>query len=244
VSMATCLLLAAVVLYTSGDNNDLAVSRPLFLAIIVTNVISVVSGFLLTRVQGLAVFAYVQLVFDTLFSTGVVLLTGGLYSPFVFLYHFAILNAAVLLLRRGAFVAATLAALCYGPTVDLLYYGVLPPFGFSPVVFYADLMLPGFHFTVQLMVTLSSFYAIAALGSHLMLRMSSVETLLAERGVTLERLSSLYQSAMQNLESGILLTDKEDRIEYVNGLLGELVGAAPEELAGRPVSELFPPAAG
>jgi len=241
VGMATCLLLAAAALYTSGDNNDLAVSKPLFLAIIVTNVISVVSGFLLTRVQGLALFAYVQLVFDTLFSTGVVLLTGGLYSPFVFLYHFAILNAAVLLLQRGAFVAATLAALCYGPTVDLLYYGVLPPFGFSPVVFHAELMLPGSHFTVQLMVTLSSFYAIAALGSHLMLRMSSAETLLAERGVTIDRLSSLYQSAMQNLESGVLLTDREGRVEYANGQLGELLGTAPGMLIGRSVSDLFPP---
>ena len=240
VGMATCLLLAAVVLYNSGNSNDLAVSRPLFLAIIVTNVISVVSGFLLTRVQGLAVFAYIQLVFDTLFSTGVVLLTGGLYSPFVFLYHFAILNAAVLLLRRGALVAATLAALCYGPTVDLLFYGVLPPFGFSPVVFFVDSTPPGFHFTVQLMVTLSSFYAIAALGSHLMQSMSSAEMLVAERGVAIERLSSLYQGAMQNLESGILLTDSDGRIVYANGLLGEFVGAAPTTLTGREVGQLFP----
>jgi len=240
VGMATCLLLAAVLLYNSGNSNDLAVSKPLFFAIIVTNVISVVSGFLLTRVQGLAIFAYVQLVFDTLFSTGVVLLTGGLYSPFVFLYHFAILNAAVLLFRRGAFVAATLAALCYGPTVDLLFYGVLPPFGFSPVVFFADPTPPGFHFTVQLMVTLSSFYAIAALGSHLMQRMTNVETLLAERGVAIEKLSSLYQGAMQNLESGILLTDSDGRIVYANGLLGEFVGAAPTTLTGREVGQLFP----
>lgn len=240
VGMATGLLLAAVTLYHSGDDNDLAVSRPLFLAIIVTNVISVASGFLLTRVQGLSLFAYVQLVFDTLFSTGVVLLTGGLYSPFVFLYHFSILNAAVLLFRRGALVAATLAALCYGPTVDLLFYGVLPPFGFSPVVFFADLPPSGFHFTVQLMVTLGSFYAIAMLGGHLTQRMSRVETLLAERGVAIERLSSLYQGAMQNLESGLLLTDNAGRIEYANDLLGEMVGAAPHSLTGRDVSELFP----
>ena len=240
VGMATCLLLAATVLYHSGDDNNLAVSRPLFLAIVVTNVISVASGFLLPRMHGLALFVYVQLLFDTLLTTGIVLLTGGLYSPFVFLYHLAILNAAVLLFRRGALAAATFASFCYGATTDLLYYGVLPPFGLSSVVFFTNATPSGFHFTVQLLVTLSSFYAIAVLGSHLTQRMSSIEALLVERGVATERLSSLYQGAMQNLESGILLTDNSGRIEYANGLLRELVGTALHTLTGRNVAEFFP----
>lgn len=240
VGMATFLLLAAAALYYSGDGNDDAVSRPLFLAIVIANVISIASGFLLTRVQSLALFAYVQLVFDTMLTTGIVLLTGGLHSPFVFLYHLAILNAAVLLLRRGALVAATFAALCYGATVDLLYYGVLPPSGLSPVVFFVDPIPPSFHLTVQLLVTLSSFYAIAVLGSHLTQGMTSIETLLAERGVVIERLSSLYQGAMQNLESGILLTDNTGHIEYANGVLAKLIGATPPTLIGHKVTEFFP----
>lgn len=241
VGMTTCLLLAAAVFYHGKNGDDLAISEPLLLAIIIINIISALSGLLLTRVRSLALFVYVQLLFDTLLTTGIVLLTGGFYSPFVFLYHLAILNAAILLFRRGALLAATFASLCYGVTTDLLYYEVLPPFGLSTVVFFADTALPGFHFTVQLIVTLASFYAIAMLGSHLTQRMSSVEALLAERGVAIERLSSLYQGAMQNLESGILLTDNAGRIEYANGLLGELVDAAPHALTGRDVAEFFPP---
>jgi two-component system, NtrC family, response regulator PilR len=240
VGMTTFLLLAATVLYYSGDGNNIAVSKPLFFAIIITNVISVASSLLLTRLQGLAFFAYVQLGFDTLFTTGVILLTGGLYSPFVFLYHLAILNAVVLLRRRGALAAATFAALCYGCTVDLLYYGVFPPVGFSPVLFFIDFTPPGFNFTVQLMVTLSSFYAIAVLGSHLTQRVSSIEQLLTERGITTQRLSSLYQGAMQSLESGIVLANNAGQIEYANDILGKLIGAAPHRLTGREVTEIFP----
>ncbi len=240
VGMTTCLLLAATVLYYSGDGNNIAVSKPLFLAIILTNAISATSGFLLTRARQLTIFAYAQLGFDTLFTTGVILLTGGLYSPFVFLYHLAILNAAVLLLRRGALAAATFAALCYGGTVDLLYYSVLPPAGFSPVLFLVDFTPPGFNFTVQLMVTLSSFYAIAVLGSHLTQRVSSIELLLAERGVTIERLSSLYQGVMQSLENGILLTDNAGHIEYANSVVGAQIGAAPHLLTGRNVTDILP----
>ncbi|HXG18335.1 MAG TPA: sigma 54-interacting transcriptional regulator [Methylomirabilota bacterium] len=239
VGMTTCLLLAAAALYYSGDRNDSAVSKPLFLAIILTNVISITSSVLLPWLRGLASFAYIQLVFDALLTTSVVLLTGGLYSPFVFLYHLAILNASVLLFRHGALTAATLSALCYGVLVDLLYHSVLPPSGLSPIVFYVDPTSPGMHFTVQVLVTLSSFFAIAVLGSHLTHRMSSIETLLAERGVAIERLSSLYQGAMQNLESGILLTTATGQIEYANGLLGELLGVAPHTCMGRTVSELF-----
>src|SRR5215470_17997451 len=240
VGMTTFLLLAATVLYYSGDGNNIAVSKPLFFASIITNAISVTSGLLLTRVQGLALFAYIQLGFDTLFTTGVILLTGGLYSPFVFLYHLAILNAAILLRRRGALAAATFAALCYGGTVDLLYYGVFPPSGFSPVLFFVDFTPPGFNFTVQLLVTLSSFYAIAALGSHLTQRVSNIEQLLTERGITTQRLSSLYQGAMQSLENGIVLANNAGQIEYANDILGKLIGAAPHRLTGREVAEILP----
>jgi two-component system response regulator PilR (NtrC family) len=239
VGMTTCLLLAAAVLYYSDDSNNIVVSRPLFLATIVTNVISIMSVVLLTRVHGLASFAYIQHIFDTLLTTGIVLLTGGIYSPFVFLYHLAILNAAVLLFRRGALIAATLAALWYGVTVDLLYHNILPPAGFSPVIFFIESTPLGLHFTVQLMVTLSSFYAIAVLGSHLTQGMSHIEVLLAERGVTLERLSSLYQGAMQSLENGMLLTDNAGRIEYANDIIGELIGTEPNTLTGRDVIEFF-----
>jgi two-component system sensor histidine kinase PilS (NtrC family) len=195
------LLLPSCSITAVATRNNIAVSKPLFLAIIITNAISVTSSLLLPRVQGLAFFAYIQLGFDTLFTTGVILLTGGLYSPFVFLYHLAILNAAVLLRRHGALAAATFAALCYGGTVDLLYYSVFPPSGFSPVLYFVDFTPPGFSFTVQLMVTLSSFYAIAGLGSHLTQRVSSIEQLLTERGITTQRLSSCTKEQCKVLKA-------------------------------------------
>ena len=68
-------------------------------ALALTYFVSLVSGLLLSRVQNLSVFSYVQVTFDTLFVTGIVLLTGGLQSPFPFLYHLIILNAAFLLFR-------------------------------------------------------------------------------------------------------------------------------------------------
>lgn len=240
VSLATCLLGVVALLYYRNDAGQGPAGGRVLTAIVLTYGVSVVSGLLLTRVRNLALFSYVQVIFDTLFVTGVVLLTGGLHSPFVFLYHLAILNAALFLFQRGALVAASLAALCYGGTVDLMYYGALPPAGFSPAAFLLGGPLPGFHLTVWLTAILSSFYVIALLGSYLTQRLSRIELLLAERDSALGRLSSLYQGVIQNWESGVLITDVSGRIEYANSLLCALLGTAAPQLVGRAVCDVLP----
>jgi PAS domain S-box-containing protein len=169
-----------------------------------------------------------------------VLLTGGLDSPFSFFYHLSILNAAFLLYRHGALVAASLAALCYGGTINLLYYGVLPPTGFMPPSFLITSFTLSLHVTVRLVVNLSSFYTVAFLGSYLTQRLSQAETLLAERDLALGRLSSLYQGVIKTLDKGILVADANGVIEYVNGPIAEIVGSTPSALTGQQVSHLFP----
>ena len=119
VGITSCLL-GVVFLSYSHASVRTPPEKLLFGTIGFTYLVSLISGLLLTRVHNLAVFAYTQMVFDILCITGTIILTGGIESPFLFLYHLAILNAAFLLFRRGAFVAASLATLSYGGTVDLL----------------------------------------------------------------------------------------------------------------------------
>lgn len=205
-----------------------------------TYFVSLVSGLLLTRVENLAVFSYTQVVFDILFITGTIILTGGIESPFLFLYHLAILNAAFLLFRRGALIAASLATLTYGGTIDLLYYGVLPYSGYgSPAFLFAN-PTPGLDLTIRLATNLLSFYAIAFLGSYLTQRLSQVETLLAERNLAFGHLSSLYQGVVQNLESGLFITTAENTVEYANRPMVEILGLRTDEFAGKTLHEIFP----
>jgi two-component system response regulator PilR (NtrC family) len=240
--IATCLLGATVLLYYRSHNGGTnTASGGLMLGILAgTYFFSLLSGLLLTQVRNLALFSYAQIVFDTLFVSCIVLLTGGLESPFPFLYHLAILNAALLLFRPGALCAATLAASCYGVMVHLPYHGLLPQRGFTV----AGLQLlgppPGLHVSVQLVVNLASFYAIALLGSYLAQRLSQTESLLEERDRALGRLSSLYQGVVQNLASGVLITDASGLVEYANGPMGEILGMTPGQLIGSRVEELFP----
>ncbi|MBI3797797.1 MAG: hypothetical protein HY268_12625 [Deltaproteobacteria bacterium] len=100
--------------YYWPGGTDTSSSRVVLYTIAGIYFISLLSGLLLPQVRNLRLFSYLQVVFDTLFVTGIVLLTGGLESPFSLLYNLAILNAAFLLQRQGALVAASLAALCTG----------------------------------------------------------------------------------------------------------------------------------
>lgn len=239
--ITTCLLGATVFLYYRDHHTAIGSPGDLVrIAIVCTYLFSAVSGLLLARMRNLTVFSSLQVVFDTLFVTGIILLTGGLESPFPFLYHLTILNAALLLFRPGALFAATLAALCYGGTVNLLYYGLLPPLGFNAT---ASLLLgppPGLQVFVQLVVNLTSFYVIALLGSYLTQKLSQAESLLAEQNLAYGRLSSLYQGVIQNLESGVLITDATGIVEYANSPMGEIVDSDPDRLTGRKVAEIFP----
>jgi two-component system response regulator PilR (NtrC family) len=236
----TSCLLGVVFLSYSHAGVRSSPEKLLFGTIGFTYFVSLVSGLLLTRVQNLAVFSYTQVVFDILFITGTIILTGGIESPFLFLYHFAILNAAFLLFRRGALIAASLATLTYGGTVDLLYYGILPYSGHGSPAFLFASPAPSLDLLVRLATNLLSFYAIAFLGSYLTQRLSQVETLLAERNLAFGHLSSLYQGVVQNLESGLLITDRNGVIEYANLPMEEILSIRSNEFTGKALHELFP----
>ncbi len=241
VGITTGLLGTSVWLYYySFGGADTSSGRVVLAAIAVIYFISLSSALLLSRVRDLTLFAYGQVVLDTLFITGIVLLTGGLDSPFSFFYNLSILNAAFLLYRHGALVAASLAALCYGGTIDLLYYRILPPTGFMPLSFLGTSSAPNMQLTIRLVVNLSSFYVIAFLGSYLTQRLSKAETLLAERDVALGRLSSLYQGVIKTLDKGVLIADANGIIEYANGSIAEIVGSTPSALTGQLVDDILP----
>src|ERR1043166_725091 len=68
----------------------------------------------------------IQIAGDLVIETFLVYFTGGLDSPFSFLYLVSIITASMLLYRRGGLLAASGAVILYGVLADLMYYKVLP----------------------------------------------------------------------------------------------------------------------
>ena len=66
------------------------------------------------RVSRQVMFVYLQLIWDLVFTTALVYVTGGIESEFKFMYWLTIINGAVLLFRKGAFSTAALSGILYG----------------------------------------------------------------------------------------------------------------------------------
>ncbi|MCW7754199.1 ATP-binding protein [Desulfobotulus sp. H1] len=74
-------------------------------------------------------FAMVQLSMDSFLVTLLIWATGGFDSPLTFLYMIVIINAGILISRRGSLFIAAISAIFFGLLVDFEYYGVLPDLG-------------------------------------------------------------------------------------------------------------------
>lgn len=229
-------LLGATALLYFYHQEEAALSPNLLLAAIaLAYLFSLISALTLRRLENLALFSHLQVSFDILFITGIVLLTGGLESPFPFLYNLAIINAAILLLRTGALAAAALSALCYGGTVTLLYYQWFPLFSPSPLSPAEE-----FSFFLRFLSNMSAFFLIAFLSTYLTQRLSRAETLLAERDREVGWLTSLHESIIHSLESGLIITDPAGKINYANSPAGQILNCDTQALVGKKIGTLFP----
>ncbi len=126
-------LLLASTLYLHGGRGIAGLSAPAGMLVGLIGLLfllSAVYGLIVGRVRNPALFAYVQLIGDTLTVTAVLQLTGGFASLFTFLYLLVIVASSLLLPRRGTLLVAALCSIQYGLMADLEYYGLIR--GFSP----------------------------------------------------------------------------------------------------------------
>ena len=175
---------------------------------------------------------YLQIFGDIILITVLVSVTEGIESPFVFLYLFSIIPAAMMLDRSGALTAASAASIFYGTIADLQYYNSLS--------FLSETTLPGKTFFYVLTLHIVAFFAVAYLSS------SGVETLrrmreeLRAKDSDLEKLQAFNANVAQCMSTGLLITDEQGRITSFNRAAEEITGYKWEEIWGKPYLEVLP----
>lgn len=204
----------------------ISLSVPLVLAYL----FSIGSAFLLPRIISLRLFAHAQVSFDLLLITGIIWLTGDIASPFSFLYNLAVMNAAILLFYRGAFLTAATSSICY--TTLLLwsryaYHGVNEaPLYWSPLV--------------TLVLNIGSFFSIAWLGGFLANKLSETEQLLKEKQIDYQELDAFKDALLQGIGSGVAITDDKGRINYFNRQAQDLTALDEAGVKGKQLDQIFP----
>lgn len=194
------------------------------------------------RVRGLA---YVQFAGDSLFATALVLLTGGCDSVFTFLYSLAIINAGVVLYRRGAMFAATANGVC----LSFIAMGQTRMFGdrfFDFVAagnFFGDSAALAREFSEVFpayAVNLLAFFGIAVLSGFLAGQLRAADVIAKEHQSDFLELANLHENIVSSLENGLMTVSMGRTIIHANSTACRMVGRDRENVLGRSVDELFP----
>lgn len=183
--IATTMLAATLVIHPGQQNKDIFNA---FLFVTICHLSVAVLFFFSERVipkRYLPRFTYVQIIWDIIFHTSIVYLTGGISSQYKFLYWISILFSSILFLRIGAIVAGSMSALCYGILVDMEYFESLPQFveSVSHFEFSSEK-----HIVNSIMVNVLIFAFIGYVSSIITIRLSRAEANVLEQDKKLKNL--------------------------------------------------------
>jgi len=192
--------------------------------------ISIGSALILPRLSHLRAFAHAQVTFDIILITGIIWITGDVSSPFSFLYNLAVINAAILLFYRGAFIAAGSSSLCYAALLFWSQHWLQN--GSAAALSWAAL--------VTMVINVGSFFVIAALSGFLADKLSETQKLLKEKQIDFQELDAFKQALLQGIGSGVAITDRQGRINYFNQQAQTLTAIGEATVMGKRLDEVFP----
>ncbi|MDD2336533.1 MAG: ATP-binding protein [Geobacteraceae bacterium] len=234
------LFLVSTAILDSSDSGS--ISAPALTGItrlvVATYLVSILSLVLLWATSRLnRAITYLLIVWDLGFVTLLLLLTGGIASPYSFLYLLTIISASMLLSRREALYSAALCAILYGAIMDLHYFGRLTSLGLPPE---AALQVESSALFVIISINIVAFLLTAILTGYLAERLRASEKALRKQEIDFEELERLNTSIVSNLSSGLLTINEEGRIRAFNPYAERLTGYSQEEVYDHPLSEVIP----
>jgi two-component system response regulator PilR (NtrC family) len=217
---------AAALFHFFGTNSEPAFFHTLLIPLVAAYVISICSAVLLRRISNLRWFAHAQIGFDGLLITGILWITGGISSPFSFLYNLAVMNGAILLFHRGAFITAGFSSVCYAALLILSYADE------QAIVNSVSLM--------PIASNMASFFVIGWLSAYLTRKLCEAEKLLHEKHADYQRLDSLKNALLEGVGSGVAITDTRGYINYFNAQAQQLTSVNESLITGKRLDEIFP----
>jgi two-component system sensor histidine kinase PilS (NtrC family) len=177
----------------------------------------------------------VQIAGDLIVETLLVYFTGGLNSPFSFLYLVSIITASMLLYRRGGLLAASGSAILYGVLCDLMYFNVipLPQQTFLPMATWTSSRV---YFNIA--TNLAGFYATALLTSFISEKLQKTSEELDANRQNLAELRALNQNVVESIPSGLVTLSSYGTATFVNPAACQILQAAATVLLGRHITDL------
>lgn len=178
---------------------------------------------------------YIQIGGDLVVETLLVYFTGGLDSPFSFLYLVSIITAAMLLYRRGGLLIASAAAILYGVLSDLMYFHVIP---LPEQTWFEVTQWSSSRVYFNIATNLAGFYATALLTSLISEKLQKTSEELDANRQNLAELRALNQNVIESIPSGLITLSQYGTATFVNPAACQILDQPPVHILGRHISEL------
>ena len=192
---------------------------------------------LLKKFKNLVWISYFQLLVDTLLATTIIYTTGGIESIFIFLYILTIINASIILYRRGGMVIATSSSILYGSLVVLQSEDLIFPLGSRG--YYGE-TFTGFNVYFLILVNITAFYLVAFLSSYLSEQAKKSRVALKAKQIDIYKLEILNESIIKSINSGLIALDGMNRVVLSNPAAEEIFGFKAPEISGREAEDVLP----
>jgi two-component system sensor histidine kinase PilS (NtrC family) len=243
------LLLLRIVLYTLItvislillDERFEAIVMPPSLLVLFTLIVylsTIVSAFTLLHLESeFRRFGFIQTLFDVVFASMLIYLTGGSLSIFSSVYFFPIISGGLLIPLKGGLIGAAASTSLFALILLLEYFGYLPDYVllsrfYEQVALFTNIRQFG---TMGLTFFLGAFIS-AMFGT--MLRSTTRE--LSSTKYDFDRLSLLYKKIFDNIATGILTINREGVITSANNATTAITGQSPADLLGKELVTIFP----
>jgi two-component system, NtrC family, sensor histidine kinase PilS len=245
VILYTLLLGITFLLHTSEHHLILPPPPLILLYIFVIYVFSIGSAFLLKTTEHLRRFGLTQLLSDTLFIALLVYATGCSQSIFPLVFILPIIAGGLILYRIGGLIPAASATIFFGIVLLCEYLGILPEYYHDTRYIEVDNFLVGMNiFAVYgltfFLIALLSGILIALLSGIIAERLRSTADALTKTELKLDRLLLLYKQIFDDIQTGIITLDAQDRITSFNPAAVNITGYPAEEVDGQSLLDIFP----
>ena len=230
-------LLLGATLALDASNLSSFTPRYLLAVIAASYALTGVAAIWLARTTKLAAVAYAQLAVDTLSVAGLIYLTGGAVSGFVFLFGVVILSAALVLDFRATAIVTGVSIFLYLAVGLGLANSWLPhpPDQIAP----AD-VLSTEQVALSLLRSTTGLLLIGGLASALSARLRRTGGQLKEAAAVAAGYARLSEDIIRSLSSGLITADEENRIETLSDAASQLLRDPMRHLIGRDVSVAIP----
>jgi two-component system response regulator PilR (NtrC family) len=230
----TALLSVTICTFFGAEETAARVSF-LFTPVAAVFLLNAASALWLQYAKKSSLFYFVHVLIDVQLVTGVVFITGGSASPFVFLYLLLVMVAAALISRSAGLATAFFSTASYITLITLLTVGTISPADGMPLTGENTANL-----IVQI-VGLSCGMILVAVGtSFLRNRLIFTYSLVSESQKNLLALSDNQDRLLDEFPGGVITTDLELAIKNTNQAARSLLSIERLDSSGTSVTSIIP----